>query len=480
MHDLQKGLKNPKSRFSSWFSEIIARAGLADMRYNVKGFLVHLPFSVKAMKAMYALYEAELEAKGHKPCWFPAVIPESNFKVEKEHVEGFAPEVFWISEHGAGEKLTERIALRPTSETGMYRMYGLWIRSWRDLPLKLYQSCQVWRWETKATKPFIRGREFWWIEAHDAFATEAEARAQVMEDMAMTENVMHREFGIPFIFFKRPEWDKFAGAVHTYAADSLMPDGRIIQQPSTHFLGQNFSKPFKIKYVDKNGKKRYAWQTCYGPCIWRMLASVIALHGDDKGLVFPFKISPIQVVIIPVSHDEVTINKCREIYSNLKSDFRTELDLSDATPGWKFNEWELKGAAIRIEIGQKEIKNKTITLCRRDTRERISVKEDQLKNKITELGDAITANLLKRADEWFFSMIKNAKNISDVQRIKGGLIRVPWCSTDKDGIGCAEELKDKFALHVRGERIDKKEKPEGNCIICGRKAEHVVYVGKQY
>ncbi len=477
----EKGLKHKKAQFSEWFSEIISRADLADMRYNVKGFLVHRPWAVLAMKAMYRLYEAELEARGHRPVWFPAVIPESNFKIEAEHVAEFAPEVFWITHTGDGKKLTERVALRPTSETGIYKMYSLWIRSWRDLPLKLYQSCQVWRYETKATRPFIRGREFWWIETHNVFASEAEALAQVREDMAMTEAVMHQQFGIPFIFFRRPVWDKFGGAVHTFAADSLMPDGRIIQQPSTHFLGQNFSKPFGIKFTDRSGKKQLAWQTCYGPAIWRIFASVIALHGDDKGLVFPFSIAPLQIIIIPVILEQAVLEKCVQLKSQL-SQFRVDIDSSDQTAGWKFNEWELRGVPIRLEIGPKELKTKTVTICRRDTGEKQIVSEGQLIEAVQKIGKELTENLRKRADAWFESMIHQAKSMTEVrQKAKlGGFIRVPWCSVDEQGRSCAEKLKAGLHLHVRGVRVDREEKAEGRCVVCGKRAGCIVYVGRQY
>jgi prolyl-tRNA synthetase len=482
MKEIQKGLKYKKAQFSAWFSELIARADLADMRYNVKGFLVHRPWAVRAMKAMYALYEAELEARGHRPVWFPAVIPETNFKIEAEHVAEFAPEVFWITSAGDGKKLTEKIALRPTSETGMYRMYSIWIRSWRDLPLKLYQSCQVWRYETKATRPFIRGREFWWIEAHNAFATQKEALAQIKEDMAMTEEVMHKQFGIPFIFFKRPIWDKFGGAVDTYAADSLMPDGRIIQQPSTHFLGQNFSKPFEIKFTDSDGKRKLVWQTCYGPCIWRIFASVIAIHGDDKGLIFPFAIAPLQVIIIPILADKAIMEKCLQLKNKLSSHFRVDIDGSDHTAGWKFNEWELRGVPIRLEIGEKELKNGMVTLCRRDSGQRVIFKEDQLIDVIEREGQALTENLKKRADEWFAGMINSAKNMDELkQKAKlGGFIRVPFCSIGEEGRICGEKLKSTLHLHVRGIRVDKEEKPEGRCIVCGKKAGCIVYIGRQY
>jgi prolyl-tRNA synthetase len=257
----QEGITVKKSEnFSEWYTQIVQKAELADIRYNVKGFLVHQPWSVKIMKLMFEFLEKELEKNGHAPVWFPAVIPESFLKKEKEHAE-FSAEVFWITEAGANyDKLEEKLALRPTSETAMYTMFSMWIRSWRDLPFKTYQNCQVWRYESY-TRPFLRGREYFWIEAHNVFATKEEAEKQVEEDMKITEKTMHQKFAIPFIFFQRPQHDKFKGAVNTFAADTLMPDGKAIQLPSTHFLGQNFSKAFDIKFVDKDKKEKYGWQT---------------------------------------------------------------------------------------------------------------------------------------------------------------------------------------------------------------------------
>lgn len=480
-----KGITTPKKNFSKWFSEVIFKAKLCDMRYNAKGFLVHRPNSVLSMKAMYKAYERELESRGHKPVWFPAVIPESNFKKESEHVEGFAPEVFWVETAGSGTELPERLALRPTSETAMYKMYSKWIRSWRDLPMKLYQSCQVWRHETKATRPFIRGREFHWIEAHDVFSTRKEAEAQVKEDMQMTENVMHKQFGIPFIFFRRPYWDKFAGAVDTYAADTLMPDGKILQQPSTHLLGQNFSKTFGINFENENGEEELAWQTCYGPCIWRIFASVVAQHGDDKGLVFPFDIAPTQVVIIPVGEPEnkALIRKCKEILNQLRAEgYRAELDDSEKTAGWKFNEWEMRGVPIRIEVGPKEMKKRTLTLMRRDTGKRQPVPESKLAETIPEMGQMLTSNLVRKADTDFKKNIHTAKTMNQVKKIlkKGGFIRINFCSDQEDGIACAEKLQEETHAHVRGVRADMNENPAGKCIVCGKKANAVVYVGRQY
>jgi prolyl-tRNA synthetase len=479
------GMTAPKSRFSEWFSEVIAKAGLADIRYNVKGFIIFREWSVLAMEAMYDLYEREMQRCGHKPVWFPAVIPETNFKKEAEHVEGFAPQVFWITETGEGERLTERLAMRPTSETAMYNMYSKWIRSWRDLPLKLYQRGQVWRYETKSTRPFIRSREFHWIEGHDAFATLREAEAQVMEDMRITEAVMHREFGIPFIPMKRPGWDKFPGAVYTFAADSIMPDRKIIQQPSTHLLGQNFSKPFGIRFTDRSGKERHVWQTCYGPAISRMIASVIALHGDDKGLRFPFSIAPLQVIIIPINPkgDKTVKAFCNDVKDTLfDAGLRADVDNSDYTPGWKFNHWELGGVPIRLEIGPREARAKSVTLVRRDSGEKRSVPARGLLRAIVKEGGLLSQNLRRQADSFFRGNMGQARNLDELRKAlaKGGFVRCGFCSLEIKGVPCAERVKEELHADVRGERADRKEKPSGRCVVCGRPARHVVYIGRQY
>lgn len=479
------GMKHKKKDFSKWFSEILSKAELADIRYNVKGFLVHKPWSVITMKNMYRFYEDELERTGHEPAWFPALIPESNFKMEAEHVEGFAPELFWIT-HSGDEKLTERMALRPTSETAMYVMYAKWIRSWRDLPLKIYQSCQVWRCDTKATRPFIRGREFHWIECHDVFATLKEAEEQVKEDMDTTEKVMHQIYGIPFISIQRPEWDKFPGAVHTYVADTLMPDGKVLQQPSTHLLGQNFSKGFGIKFKDKDEKEKHPWQTCYGPAIWRMFASVVALHGDDTGLRFPYEIAPVQVMIVPITgmgKEKEIKKRCEEIQERLsKEGIRARIDFSDNTPGWKFNQWELKGVPIRIEIGPKELKERKLTLVRRDASSRQKTSEREMVKTIQRIGKDMNKTLRKEADDFLKKNIRHAKDLKElgVNLNKGGFVKVNFCSLDVEGVPCAEKIKDKFHAEVRGKRFDRVEKPTGKCMVCAGPATCVAYIGRAY
>ncbi|MCD6549753.1 proline--tRNA ligase [Candidatus Micrarchaeota archaeon] len=483
-----------EKNFSEWFTEIVKEAGLADLRYNVKGFVVYMPWSVITMEKMYDIYEKELLRTGHKPAWFPLLIPESNFKLEAEHVEGFTPEVFWVTEHGAGEKFEEKLALRPTSETAMYRMYSLWIQGRKDLPFKMYQRASVYRYETKATRPFLRSREFFWLESHDCFATEEEAINQVKRDMEMTENVVHKRFCIPFIFFKRPKWDKFAGAVDTFAADTMMPDGKVIQLPSTHLLGQNFSRPFNIQFTDTDGEKKYVWQTCYGPAITRIYGAMISILGDDKGLRLPFELAPIQIVIIPIFTDEnkeKIVEYCRQVESMLTvgskrycEEWRIKVDLSENTPGYKFNEWEMKGVPIRLEVGQKEMDSQTVTVVIRTRKGRETVPLDNLIETIKEKGEQVTEDLRKWADEQFENVITDAKTMDELKTVleKGGFARVPLCSIDEDGKECADWIKAETHGNIRGVRFDRDEKPdpEDKCIWCGKPARYIVYIARQY
>ncbi|HLF54065.1 MAG TPA: aminoacyl--tRNA ligase-related protein, partial [Candidatus Nanoarchaeia archaeon] len=361
-----KGISVGKNaNFSEWYTEVLQKCELADLRYNVKGFLVFQPWSVLSMEKMYASMEKVLQRKGHKPYWFPTVIPESNLKKEASHVKGFTPEVFWVTEAG-NDKLEERLALRPTSETAFYQMFGLWIRSHKDLPFKTYQRANVFRYETKATRPFLRSREFHWIETHCAHATEEDAMKQVKEDMETTKEVLHDNFGLPFMFFERPAWDRFAGAHRTFAADVLNPDGKVVQQPSTHLLKQDFAKAFNVKFKDKDEKEKYVWITCYGPAISRIFASVIIVHGDDKGLRFPWAISPLQVAIVPIADDSKVVKKALELKKEIEKYASVEIDNSEKSAGEKFNYWEMKGVPIRIDIGLKDLKEKKITVFRRD------------------------------------------------------------------------------------------------------------------
>lgn len=472
--------------FSNWFSEIIQKAELADLRYNVKGFVVFQPWSVLCMEKMYDFLEDALQRKGHRPYWYPSLIPEKNFSLEKEHVEGFTPEVFWVTEHGAGERFKEKLALRPTSETAFYQMFSLWIRSYKDLPFKTYQRAQVWRHETKATRPFLRSREFYWIEAHNAFATLEEAKAQVLEDMQITEEIMHQIFGIPFIFFQRPEWDKFPGAIHTFGADMFTPDGHTLQLPSTHLLGQNFSKPFNVTFKNEKGEKEFAYLTCFGPCISRIFAGVIATHGDNKGLVFPFEIAPKQIVIVPIAFqkDKKVLEKAKALEKLLQENgYRVQLDARDLMPGEKFYFWEMKGVPLRIELGPKEVHAKKLTVFRRDSGEKKRIAEKTLLSFIEKTGKEISKSLRAKADKRFKQVIKDAKNKQELLQLlksKKHIARVEFCSIEKKGEACAEVIEKEMQARVRGIRADKKEVPKGNCIICGNKANVIAYIAREY
>ncbi len=474
-----------KSDFSEWYNTIIKEAELCDIRYGVKGFVVFMPWSVMSMNKMYEMYECELQKKGHVPALFPALIPESYLTKETEHVEGFVPEAFWVASAGKNE-LEEKLAMRPTSETAMYSMYSLWIHGLKDLPLKIYQRCQVWRYETKATKPFIRSREFYWIEAHDAFATKKEAEAQVKEDMETTESILHQEFCVPFLFFKRPQWDKFPGAVNTYGSDTLMPDRRALQLPSTHLLGQNFAKPFNVKYMDENEEEQYVWQTCYGPAISRIYAAIISVHGDEKGLVLPFDIAPIQIVIVPIykkENEKEVMKMCSEIEKKLSGNYIVKLDDSEDTPGAKYNRWEMKGVPVRLEIGMRDIEKKAAMVFRRDTKEKKSIPLDKLENEIEKIREDIKKNLIRKADKWFKEQSEKADDVKDLgKKLEShGFIKIPFCTDEIKGKECAEIVKDKTHANIRGSLYGEKEKPKNKkCIGCGKEAKIYLYAARQY
>ncbi len=475
-----KGLTVKKNEnFSEWFTEIVQKAELADMRFNVKGFLVFQPNSVMVMEKMYDFMEGALRRKGHKPYWFPTVIPEGNFKKESSHIQGFTPEVFWVT-HGGEKELEERLALRPTSETAFYQMFSLWIRSYKDLPFKTYQRAQVFRYETKATRPFLRSREFHWIETHCAFATSEDALKQVYEDMATSNEVLHDKFGLPFMIFERPAWDVFPGASRTFAADVLNPDGKVVQQPSTHLIKHDFAKAFDIKYKDKDGIDKYVYTTCYGPSISRIFASVVIVHGDDKGLRFPWEIAPYHIAIVPIGNDEKLIAKANELKEKL-SDFEVVIDTSDKSPGEKFNTWELKGVPIRIDLGLKELESKKISLFRRDLNKKESIAEKDLIKHIKLIKEEFSSNLIKDADKTFNNRIVESRTLDSMKKSieAGNIVRCSFCSTEIDGKKCAEIVKEKAGAEVRGTNLIE-EKAEGKCIVCEKPAKKVVYIAKSY
>ena len=476
-----KGISVSKGEnFSEWYTEVVQKAELADLRYNVKGFLVFQPWSVLAMEKMYGFLEDALKKKGHNPYFFPTVIPESNFMKESKHVKGFTPEVFWVTQ-GGNRKFNERLALRPTSETGFYQMFNLWIRSYRDLPFKTYQRANVFRYETKATRPFLRSREFHWIETHCAFSSEKEAEEQVLEDMETTKEVMHDIFGLPFMFFERPEWDKFPGAERTFAADVLNPDGRVVQQPSTHMIKRDFAEAFDVKFKDKDGNEKYVYLTCYGPAISRIFASVVIVHGDDKGLRFPWEIAPKHVAIVPIDNSPKLLKKAKELEKTIGDFADVVIDTTDRSPGEKFNHWEMKGVCVRIDLGKKELKEKKLSVFRRDLNKKESISEKDLMSYLEKVKKESGKNLMKEADGLFKNRIKDVSSVEEMKKVisEGNIARCGFCDVSKKGEKCAEIVEKDVGAKVRGTTL-KKEKVSGKCAVCGKNAEHIVYIARDY
>ncbi|MFP4119150.1 MAG: proline--tRNA ligase [Candidatus Woesearchaeota archaeon] len=472
--------------FSEWFTQLMKKAELADIRYNIKGLPVYMPWAVRSMRKIIRMWEAEFERLGHEPLLMPLLIPEENFHKEAAHVEGFTPEVFWVT--GAGDKTFDtRFALRPTSETALYDMYGKWIRSYKDLPFKRYQSVSVYRHETKMTRPFMRTRELHWSESHNVFASHEDALAQVKEDMEITERLLHGKMALPHIFFKRPQWDKFPGGDNTFAADVLLPSGKVLQLPSTHLIGQNFSEPFDVKFEDKDEKEKLGWITCYGPCHSRNYGALITFHGDDKGLVLPWDVAPHHIVIVPIfkkGKESLVLDTAFELKSTLsEAGFDVFIDdRDDVSPGFKFNHWELKGMPVRIEIGPRDVENGNVVVFRRDLGEKEIVSRDDLMAYLDSVCNTFTDNLREKADRVFDEKSVTAQTLPELRMHidQGKMVRTCFCSTDMDGAKCAEVIEKDVGAEVRGEWFGKEEDVFCDCPVCGKKANHVVYIAKSH
>jgi len=481
-----------EENFSEWYTQLISEQGaqLVDVRYGVQGFVVYREWGYALLKKIYELLEEVAENDDHNQFLFPIAIPQENLKKEEEHA-GFTPQVFWITK-GGDEQLEKPLALRPTGETQIYPMYSLWIRSHKDLPYKGYQSRIMCYRNEMTTRPFIRGREFCFFETHDVFATHKEALNQVKKDMQMMKEVSYGKLSIPFIFVKRPYWDKFLGADATFASDTIMPDGKRNQISSTHDLGHNFAKPFNVTFTDEKGKEQYGFQTCWGPGINRHVAALIAIHGDDNGLVLPSIIAPLKIVIIPIYFsDKKDVNqkirkKCQEIKAQVKElGYKVAFDDGDESPGYKYNKWELKGVPLRLELGPKEVDQDKATLVTRVDRKKSQI---DLKNLKTEIEKQLQHNdkeIRKRADAYFKDNTKEADTLDRVKKIieeHRGFIKAPFCSVEKDGEKCADTLKaETKGGNVCGTPLDNPETPKNKkCIVCGKKAKHIVYIAKSY
>ncbi|MEM2914385.1 MAG: proline--tRNA ligase, partial [Candidatus Bathyarchaeia archaeon] len=434
----------------------------------------------RIIKRIIAFLEEKLEETGHDPMFFPVVISEDDFAKEAEHIEGFHAEVFWVT-HAGKRKLEKKILLRPTSETAMYPMFAYWIRSHADLPLKIYQSVFVYRYETKATRPLLRMREFLWNEAHTSHKDEKDAESQIREAIKIYD-VIYKRLGLSYLILKRPDFDKFAGALYSVAFDAWNPDGRVNQIGTVHNLGENFAKAFDITYEDINGDRKNVTQTCYGFGISRTLAAVIAQHGDDRGMVLPPEIAPIQAVIVPIPYRnfENEVKKyANEVYERIKNaGISVYLDEQEKTPGEKFFHWELFGVPVRIEVGPKDLKERCVTFSERVNLERTKVPFEDVVPALKELFEKIFKNLESKSLSFLKNVITDVDDMSSLKRaIKNKKIaRLCWC----EEIECAEIIKNESGGEIRGHKFCEEEKPENPCIVCGRLAKKVVYVARAY
>ena len=436
--------------FSEWYTQVIIKAELADYA-PVKGLIVLRPDGYSIWESIKESLDKKLKETGHRNGFLPTLIPESLLSKEKKHFEGFNPEVFWVT-HSGNSELGDRLALRPTSETLAYSLFSKWIRSWRDLPLKINFWNTALRAEIKGTKPFLRTSEFLWQEGHTVHATKDEAEKEVADILELYKKTIEEELAVPVITGKKSENDKFVGAVYTDTLESLMPDGKALQMGTSHFLGQNFSKPFDVKYLNETNTETFAWQTSWGVS-WRLIGGMIMTHGDDKGLILPPKIAPIQVVIIPIYYTnddkDSVMQKAHQIKDDLsKIDLRVHLDdREQLTPGFKFNDWEMKGIPIRIEIGPKDIAKKQVVLVRRHNRTKTSLNMDSLTDEISSELKNIQKEMFDAAKK---ILDERVVRVSEYQQFKeqldnGKMIDCSWCGNQT----CEDKIKEETGADIR-------------------------------
>ena len=452
--------------FSEWYTQIIIKAELADYA-PVKGLIVLRPDGYSIWESIKESLDKKLKETGHRNGFLPVLIPESLLAKEKKHFEGFNPEVFWVT-HSGDSEIGDRLALRPTSETLAYSLYSKWIKSWRDLPLKINFWNTALRAEIKGTKPFIRTSEFLWQEGHTVHATKDEAEKEVMEILKIYKKTIEEEIAVPVVTGKKSEKDKFVGAVYTVTLESLMPDGKALQMGTSHFLGQNFSKPFDVKYLDENNVETFAWQTSWG-ISWRLIGGMIMTHSDDKGLVLPPKLAPIQVVIIPIYYSKEDrgkiVQEAKKIQDVLTDvEIRTQLDDRDqVTPGFKFHDWELKGIPIRIEIGPKDVAKNQVVMARRYNQTKDSISIDKLSGAIAAELENIQQQMFDAAKKILDERISA---VSQYEQFKaelenGKMLSCSWCGKQE----CEDKIKEETGAELRVIPSDDGKKVE-TCIYC--------------
>ena len=475
-NDFVKEITNIEDDFAQWYTDIVRKAELADYT-PVKGFISIRPYGYAIWENIQKYADAKFKEHGVENVSMPVLIPESLLNKEKEHVEGFAPEVAWVT-IGGGNDLEEKLCIRPTSETIFDTMYSKWLSSWRDLPYKYNQWCNVVRWE-KETRPFLRSREFLWQEGHTIHETAEEAKNFTQEMLDVYQDVFENLLAIPALKGQKTESEKFAGAEATYTVEALMLDGRALQGGTSHYFGQNFTKPFDVKFQNREGKQEYAYQTSWGIST-RMIGAVIMVHGDNRGLKLPPRVAPIQVAIVPVAANKPgVIEKATQIYENLNKKFRVKLDSREQyTPGYKFNYWEMKGVPVRLEIGPRDIENDQCVLVRRDTSEKCTVRLDNLEEEINTLLEDIQKNMFEMANQLRERRTSSAKDMEEfVEKINSnqGYIKAMWCGDE----ACEEKIHELTGAKSRCIPYNQ-EQISDTCVCCGKKADKMVVWGRQY
>jgi prolyl-tRNA synthetase len=469
----------PRSQdFSQWYLDVVRRAELADYS-PVKGCMVIRPYGYAIWELVQQAFDREFKRTGHVNAYFPLFIPESFLHKEAEHVEGFAPQVAYVT-HGGGEELTERLVIRPTSEAIIGYMYAQWVQSWRDLPILINQWANVVRWE-KVTRPFLRTTEFLWQEGHTAHETHDEAQAETMTILDIYADVAEQVLGMPVIKGQKSESEKFAGALRTYSIEALMGDGRALQAGTSHNLGQNFAKAFDITFQGRDKTVQHVWGTSWGVST-RLVGGIIMTHGDDSGLVLPPRVAPYQVVIVPIGRDdwrETVLPAAREIQRQLAdAGIRVTLDERDERPGWKFSEWELRGVPLRIEIGPKDIEKSAVMTARRDTREKKSVPMAGLADSVRQLLDDIQRTLLDRARQFRDEHTQRVSSYDEFKRAmegRPGFLIAPWCGS----ADCEAQIKADTQATIRNMPLGSP-RPAGTCIRCDRPAAAEAWFAKAY
>lgn len=480
-------LTDKSDDYSRWYTEVILKAKLADYA-PVRGCMVIRPYGYALWENMQRLLDARFKATGHQNAYFPLLIPESYLAREAEHVAGFAPEVAWVTQ-GGSEPLEERLAIRPTSEAIIGMMYSKWIQSWRDLPVLINQWCNVMRWE-KVTRLFLRTTEFLWQEGHTVHRTEEEAQEETLRMLETYRSFLEEELAIPVIAGRKTEAEKFKGAEKTYSVEAMMGDGKALQAGTSHNLGQHFAKVFDITFQDMDGERKYAWQTSWGVST-RMIGAIIMVHGDDAGLVMPPRVAPIQVVVVPIwrkeQEKEQVAEFIKQIEGMLKGAIRFQVDWDDEhTPGWKFNEYEMRGVPIRMEIGPRDVKNGQVVLVRRDNRAKEFAPVEGLLPRLEALLEEIQTSMFGKAKAFMEERTISVDSYDEFKAqitVAGGpgerahsrFILAHWCGSAE----CEAKVKEDTAATIRNIPIDGP-KEEGKCLLCGGTTEGRVTFGKSY